>query len=236
MSSLDISSLMQQHFTLWATEWWFKAFIKWSVDWLHWMPHRSNIYWWSVIFFSFAIDKHWLHQHLLLIAYTYQIVLWSTNPLKYSLHIYVCCCLVPGRCSSLGIYLIIGCLAGTFYFRLAWAYIAQPSYIVMIFWVLYFFIHFNILFYSFSLHFSLLHNLSWYQSFSSKPLHTVWRATQSSQRRAYTHLERTRHKLFTRFGKLSAILFKDHRKKLAEEAEHTTLERSWTKRTQKKKP
>jgi hypothetical protein len=28
-----------------------------------------------------------------------------------------------------------------------------------------------------------------------------------------------RHRLFTRFGKLSAILFKDCRKKLAEEAE-----------------
>ena len=39
---------------------------------------------------------------------------WSTNPLSYSLQIYIlcCCCLVPGRCFQLGIHFIIGCLAG----------------------------------------------------------------------------------------------------------------------------
>jgi hypothetical protein len=88
----------------------------------------------------------------------------------------------------------------------------------------------------FSLHFSVLHNLSWYQSYSSKPLHTVGRATRSSQHRACTHLESTRHSLFTRLGELAVILFKDRSNKLAEEAERTALERSWTKRTQKKKP
>jgi hypothetical protein len=36
----------------------------------------------------------------------------------------------------------------------------------------------------FSLHFSLLHNLSWYQSIRCKPLHTIRRATRSSQCRA----------------------------------------------------
>ena len=73
----------------------------------------------------------------------------------------------------------------------------------------------------FSLNFSVLHNLSWYQSFSSKPLHTVGRATRSSQRRAYTHLESTRHSLFTRLGELFVILFKYRRKKLVEEEENT---------------
>jgi hypothetical protein len=97
------------------------------------------------------------------------------------------------------------------------------------------------LFYSFSLHF-LLHNLSWYQSYSSKPLHTGWRATRSSNKRiAYTDLESIRHRLFTRLGELSVILSKDPRRKLPrgsrpsyaqkisvrssrEVAEHTTLE------------
>jgi hypothetical protein len=49
-------------------------------------------------------------------------------------------------------------------------------------------------------------------------------------------LESMRHILFTRLGELSAILSKDRRKKLAEVAERTTLERSRMKRTQKKKP
>jgi hypothetical protein len=66
----------------------------------------------------------------------------------------------------------------------------------------------------FSLHFSLLHNLSWYQSFSSKPLHTVWRATRSSQRRASQILRARDTELFTRIGELSAILSKDPRRKL----------------------
>jgi hypothetical protein len=43
------------------------------------------------------------------------------------------------------------------------------------------------------------------------------------------------HRLFTKLGELSVILFKDHRKKPVEEAEHTMLERSKTKRTQKEK-
>ena len=45
------------------------------------------------------------------------------------------------------------------------------------------------LFYSFSLHF-LLHNLSWYQSYSSKPLHTGWRATRSSNSTELTRILR----------------------------------------------
>jgi hypothetical protein len=52
---------------------------------------------------------------------------------------------------------------------------------------------------------------------------------------SFTDLESTRHRIFTRLGELSAILSKDRRKKLAEVAKCTTLERSWTKRTQKKK-
>jgi hypothetical protein len=52
---------------------------------------------------------------------------------------------------------------------------------------------------------------------------------------SFMNLESMRHRLFTRLGELSAILSKDHHKNLAEVAEHTTLERSWTKRMQKKK-
>ena len=65
----------------------------------------------------------------------------------------------------------------------------------------------------FSLHF-LLHNLSWYQSFSGKPFHIGWRATRSSQRRAYTDHESMRHRLFTRLGELFVILSKDPHRKL----------------------
>jgi hypothetical protein len=52
---------------------------------------------------------------------------------------------------------------------------------------------------------------------------------------SFTDLESTRHRLFTRLGELSAILSKDQRRKLAEEAERITLERTRKKRTQKKK-
>jgi hypothetical protein len=41
---------------------------------------------------------------------------------------------------------------------------------------------------------------------------------------SFTDLESTPHSLFTRLGKLYAILFKDCREKLAEEAENTEEE------------
>ena len=70
-------------------KWWFKAFIEWSIDWLHWMPYCSNIYWWSDIIFI-AIDKHWLRQHLLSnCSYDHQIVIYLYEVLTHwnSLHI-----------------------------------------------------------------------------------------------------------------------------------------------------
>jgi hypothetical protein len=88
----------------------------------------------------------------------------------------------------------------------------------------------------------LLYNLSWYQSFSSNPLHTSWRATRSSNKhRAHTDLESIQHRLFTRLGEFFVILSKDPRRKIPrgsipsysqkisvrssqEVAEHTTLE------------
>jgi hypothetical protein len=69
------------------------------------------------------------------------------------------------------------------------------------------------MFYSFSLHF-LLHNLSWYQRFRSKPLHTVRRETRSSLRRASRILRARDTVSFTRFGELFVILKKDPRRKL----------------------
>jgi len=71
---------------------------------LHWMPSFFSMYW-EVIFTSSIVLLNCLLSEKSLIR-------WSTNPLKYSLHISVCCCFVPGRCSSLGIYFIIGCLTG----------------------------------------------------------------------------------------------------------------------------
>ena len=78
----------------------------------------------------------------------------------------------------------------TFYFCLALS-IYKLSYFLLLVWllkllhllssVLLHTFEYTILF---SLHFSVLHNLSWYQSYNSKPLHTVGRATRSSQRRA----------------------------------------------------
>jgi hypothetical protein len=100
--------------------------------------------------------------------------------------------------------------------------------------VLYFFIHLNILFFSLCI-FSVLHNLSWYQSYRGKPLHTVGRATRSSQRRASRIFRSRDTDSFTRFGEQSVKLLKDSRKEPAEVAERTTLERTRKERLREKK-
>ena len=90
----------------------FKEFIRWCVDWLQWMLHRSSIYWWSdIIFIAILINIDFINIYChnclyIFIRYSYEVLThWN------SLHISVCCCFVPGRYISLGFYFIIGCLA-----------------------------------------------------------------------------------------------------------------------------
>jgi hypothetical protein len=125
----------------------------------------------------------------------------------------------------------------TFYFCLARAYISSAiSYCLDRFrTLLYFFIHLNILFFSLciSLSFTIYHGIR----ASAVSLFPQSGEPHDPHGAELTRILRERDTdFFTRFGKPYAILFKDRRNKLAEEAERTTLERSWTKRTQKKKP